>query len=117
MSPYVPLRAQPPWQTAPSAEKEYGEPAPRKEVIYQCPGGHPVLVVFYAEAEAPPSWDCRRCGRTAYLPGVAPEDPVTTKHQDQTTPRAQLRKRRTEEQGRVLLDEALERVRASGCAR
>jgi RNA polymerase-binding protein len=40
--------------------------APRQEVAFDCPKGHHFSVPFAAEAEVPPTWECRVCGATAF---------------------------------------------------
>jgi hypothetical protein len=39
--------------------------ADRQLVAYTCPHGHHLDVPLSAEAEAPPTWECRYCGATA----------------------------------------------------
>ena len=39
--------------------------APRQEVAFDCPKGHQFTVPFAAEAELPPTWECRVCGAVA----------------------------------------------------
>ena len=39
--------------------------APPQEVAFECPKGHRFSVPFAAEAEVPPTWECRICGATA----------------------------------------------------
>ena len=39
--------------------------APRQEVAFDCPKGHHFTVPFAAEAELPPTWECRVCGAVA----------------------------------------------------
>jgi rubredoxin len=47
--------------------------APRVEVVYDCPSGHETRMPMAAEAELPPTWECRTCGATALLrDGEAP---------------------------------------------
>jgi rubredoxin len=41
--------------------------APRTTAAYDCPRGHSVQVPFAAEADVPPTWECRVCGATALL--------------------------------------------------
>jgi len=41
--------------------------APRLRTAYDCPQGHETAVPFAAEAEIPPTWECRVCGATALL--------------------------------------------------
>ncbi len=39
--------------------------APRALTTYDCSVGHPTAVPFAAEAEIPPTWECRVCGAVA----------------------------------------------------
>ena len=39
--------------------------APRQDVAFNCPNGHHFSVPFAAEAELPPTWECRICGAIA----------------------------------------------------
>jgi hypothetical protein len=39
--------------------------APRALTAYDCPSGHPTTVPFAAEADIPPTWQCRVCGAEA----------------------------------------------------
>lgn len=41
--------------------------APRLTAMYDCPRGHVTEMPFAAEAEVPPTWECRACGATALL--------------------------------------------------
>lgn len=41
------------------------ELAPRMPVAYDCPRGHATVVPLAAEADVPPTWECRDCGATA----------------------------------------------------
>lgn len=48
--------------------------APRLRAIYDCPAGHETVMPFAAEAEVPPSWECRVCGVIGLLrDGEQPE--------------------------------------------
>ena len=50
------------------------ELAPRHQTVYDCPDGHATTVPFAAEADVPPTWECRTCGATALLrDGEQPE--------------------------------------------
>ena len=50
------------------------ELAPRLQTVYDCAEGHATTVPFAAEAEVPPTWECRTCGATALLrDGEQPE--------------------------------------------
>jgi hypothetical protein len=53
--------------------------APRKVADYRCPKGHHVPVTFAAEAEPPPTWECRSCGATAVLAGGELPEPKKTR--------------------------------------
>lgn len=49
--------------------------APRQRTAYDCPNGHETAMPFAAEAEIPPTWECRVCGATALLrDGEQPEE-------------------------------------------
>jgi hypothetical protein len=39
--------------------------APRQAVTYTCPRSHKFSVPLAAEAEAPPTWECKLCGAVA----------------------------------------------------
>ena len=41
--------------------------APRLRTVYDCPSGHETAMPFAAEADIPPTWECRVCGETALL--------------------------------------------------
>jgi len=41
--------------------------APRSATSYDCPQGHVTTMPFAAEAEIPPTWECKVCGATALL--------------------------------------------------
>lgn len=48
--------------------------APRLRTVYDCPEGHETVVVFAAEADVPPAWECRVCGAAGLLrDGERPE--------------------------------------------
>jgi rubredoxin len=53
---------------------KHTELAPRLQTVYDCPDGHATTVPFAAEADVPPTWECRTCGATALLrDGEQPE--------------------------------------------
>ena len=123
------IGAHPPWETRESPEEEPKELAPRQQVTYHCRKGHEMILPFAAGVEAPESWDCRRCGGAAYAGGVPQDGPVAmlpgyhpaggyqhTPRED-TSPPAQLYKRRTKAELEAILAEAMERVRQTGVAR
>jgi hypothetical protein len=41
--------------------------APRALTVYDCPAAHETTVPFAAEADIPPTWECRVCGAEALL--------------------------------------------------
>ena len=48
--------------------------APRLRTASDCPQGHETAMPFAAEADVPPTWECRVCGATALLrDGEQPE--------------------------------------------
>ncbi len=48
--------------------------APRLLTAYDCPNGHETTMPFAAEADVPPTWECKVCGATALLrDGEQPE--------------------------------------------
>jgi rubredoxin len=53
--------------------------APRLRTVYDCPEGHETAVPFAAEAEIPPTWECRLCGATALLRDGEQPEPKKTK--------------------------------------
>ena len=58
---------------------ENAELAPRQTGSYDCPRGHHFAVTFAAEAEVPPSWECKLCGGTALLVDGQQPEPKKTK--------------------------------------
>ena len=50
--------------------------APRQSTTYDCPSGHSFHVPFAADAEIPPTWECRLCGKTAQRTGVVEAPPA-----------------------------------------
>lgn len=53
--------------------------APRQQAQYACPKGHKFSVPLAAEADVPPTWDCRTCGAPALLAGAVAPEPKKTK--------------------------------------
>jgi rubredoxin len=53
--------------------------APRQAVTFDCPEGHQFSVPFAAEAELPPTWECRVCGATALRVDAQRPEPKKTK--------------------------------------
>jgi len=86
--------------------------APRQMVAYDCPKGHHFEVPFAAEAEIPPTWECRFCGTTALR--VDTERPEGKKGKPPRTHWDMLMERRSIADLEELLAERLEVLRAGG---
>lgn len=84
--------------------------APRLAAVYDCPRGHVIEMPFAAEADVPPSWECRVCGGVALLRNGEQPEPKKTKpartHWDM------LLERRTRAELEELLQERLDFLRA-----
>ena len=96
----------------PMGEAERGDSAPRVRISYWCSNGHETRPSFAEEAghEAPPTWDCPRCGYPAGQDQANPPAPV--KNEPYKTHLAYVKERRTDEDGEAILDEALAALRA-----
>ncbi|MFG2106675.1 RNA polymerase-binding protein RbpA [Micromonospora chersina] len=95
--------------SAPERFDQHVEPAPRRPVTYWCVNAHRVQFLIAAEAEAPETWDCPRCGEPA---GPDPGNPPgRVRAEPYKTHLAYVQERRTPEQGEALLAEALETLR------
>ncbi|SEM59126.1 RNA polymerase-binding protein RbpA [Streptacidiphilus jiangxiensis] len=95
--------------SGPLGEPERGDLAPRTSVSFYCGNGHKTQLSFAIEAELPQTWDCPRCGLPA---GLDPEAaPVPEGHAPYMTHMGYVRQRRTQEEGEVLLAEALAKLR------
>jgi len=90
----------------PMGEAERGEAAPRVRVSYWCANQHEVRPAFASDAPIPEIWDCPRCGLPAGRDRSNPPAPYKTHL-------AYVKERRSEEDGRQILAEALERLRKS----
>jgi hypothetical protein len=97
----------PRWVESPS---DRIETVARKTVEYWCANGHCSPVTFAADAEAPSTWDCPRCGLPAGLDRDNP--PPRPRIEPYKTHLAYVMERRTPEDAEAILAEALERVRA-----
>ena len=97
----------------PMGEAERGESAPRFWVSYWCANGHETKPSFSEEAnaEAPETWDCPRCGFPAGQDKANP--PAQSKVEPYKTHLAYVRERRNPEDGEAILAEALAKLRAS----
>lgn len=84
--------------------------APRQDVSYTCAKGHTFQVPFAAEAEVPPTWECRTCGLTAWR--VDGELPEAKKAKPARTHWDMLLERRSIEDLEEVLNERLAVLRA-----
>lgn len=93
----------------PMGEAERGESAPRIYVSFYCANSHESTTSFAHDAEMPEEWDCPRCG----LPAGTDKDnpPVQAKTEPYKTHLAYVKERRTDKEGKDILDEALARLR------
>ena len=93
-----------------SFEDERGvEMAPRQDVAYDCPRGHPFTIPLADDAQVPTQWECPRCGALGQqvdgaLPEAKKEKPVRT-HWDM------LLERRSIPELEQILSERLELLR------
>jgi len=93
----------------PMGEAERGEAAPRVVIGFYCAEGHETHTSFAHDAELPEEWDCPKCGLPAGTDKNNP--PVLAKTAPYKTHLAYVKERRTDTEGKELLDEALNRVR------
>ena len=96
--------------SAPMRPDERHQPAPRQDVTYWCRNDHRVDIRIAADAEAPPRWDCPRCGLPAGQDNEAP--PAPPRNEPYKTHLAYVKERRSDADGEALLDEALAKLRA-----
>lgn len=54
--------------------------APRTLTAYDCARGHATSVPFAAEADIPPTWECKVCGEAALRRDVEQPEPKQAKH-------------------------------------
>jgi len=83
--------------------------APRQEVAFDCPKGHHFTVPFAAEAELPPTWECRVCGAVAFA--ATGESPTPKKVKPPRSHWDMLLERRTVDDLEAVLAERLEVIR------
>ena len=93
----------------PMGEKERGDAAPRQRVSFFCSNGHEVKPAFAVGAELPDTWDCPRCGYPAGREQTAP--PGAPRTEPYKTHLAYVKERRSDADGKAILDEALESLR------
>jgi rubredoxin len=86
--------------------------ADRQTAAFDCPKGHHFEIPFAAEAELPPTWECRFCGATATR--VDAEQPEAKRSKPPRTHWDMLMERRTITDLEELLAERLEILRARG---
>lgn len=91
-------------------EDERGDAAPRQRVTYFCAHGHQTVPTFALEAAIPETWECPRCGLPANLDCDNPPPPP--KAEPYKTHLAYVKERRSDDEAREILDEALHMLRA-----
>ncbi len=97
----------------PMGEVDRGFKAERFAISYYCMNGHVQTPSFAATVEAedvPELLDCPNCGMPAGQDKDNP--PVIAKHEPYKTHLAYVKERRTEEEAKELLEEAVAAVRA-----
>ncbi|MER5867513.1 RNA polymerase-binding protein RbpA [Kitasatospora sp. NPDC002040] len=97
--------------SGPMGESERGDLAPRRTVSFWCGNGHHTQPSFALEAVPPETWDCPKCG----LPAGPDQDqtPVAAGNTPYKTHLGYVRQRRTQEDGEILLNEALAKLRGT----
>jgi hypothetical protein len=90
-------------------EAERGEAAPRVRVSFWCANMHETRPSFASDAAVPEHWDCPRCGLPAGQDEQAP--PAPPKNEPYKTHLAYVKERRSDKDGKAILEEALERLR------
>jgi hypothetical protein len=90
-------------------QSERCDPAPRREIDYWCADGHNVRVNLAADATAPATWDCPRCGRPAGQDAANP--PGASRPEPYKSHLAYVKERRSDADGAAILAEALARLR------
>ncbi len=89
-------------------EAERGDSAPRQFVSFFCADGHETRPSFAHDATVPEIWDCPNCG---YPAGPDPENPPRPpKVEPYKTHLAYVKERRSSEESKAILDEALQRL-------
>ena len=96
----------------PMGEAERGDAAPRIFVSYWCANGHQTTPTFATEADEPATWDCPRCGLPAGRNVEAP--PAAPRNEPYKTHLAYVKERRSDADGKAILDEALATLRQRG---
>ena len=97
-----------------SMERTLGaELAERRDVTYDCPAGHVLVMPFSVEAEVPALWECH-CGAYALLRHAGKQDERPVRHV--RTHWDMLLERRTLAELEDLLEERLQVLRSSRLA-
>ncbi|MFT4299955.1 MAG: RNA polymerase-binding protein RbpA [Aeromicrobium sp.] len=96
--------------SGPMGEAERGEAAPRQRVQYFCANDHETALMFSVEADVPDSWDCPRCGLPASVD--AANRPTAPKTEPYKTHLAYVKERRSDDEAKQILDEALQLLRS-----
>ena len=95
----------------PMGEAERGDTAPRVRISYFCTNGHETRQSFAHEpGVAPPEvWDCPRCG----MPAGQDRDnvPSAPRTEPYKTHLAYVKERRSDADGKAILEEALAKLR------
>lgn len=101
----------------PMGEAERGEAAPRVVIAYYCANDHQTTPSFAQEPGmvVPEVWDCPRCGFPAGQDKDNP--PAPPKAEPYKTHLAYVKERRSDKEGAVILDEALQSLRDRGLIR
>jgi hypothetical protein len=89
-------------------EAERGDAAPRQFVSFYCADGHETRPSFAHDAMIPEIWDCPSCGYPAGRDAENPPRPP--KVEPYKTHLAYVKERRSTEESKAILDEALQRL-------
>ena len=95
--------------SGPMRPSERCDPAPRRQIDYWCANGHRVQILLAAEAAAPATWDCPRCGSPAGQDAQNP--PGKARSEPYKSHLAYVKERRSEADGAAILAEALAQLR------
>lgn len=98
----------------PMGEAERGDSAPRLQVSFFCSNGHETRPAFAADAAIPEVWDCPRCGLPTNQDADNPPPPP--KITPYKTHLAYVKERRSPEEAKAILSEALASLRSRRAA-
>ena len=93
----------------PIRPSERCDPAPRRPVTYWCVNNHSTEVLLAADAPAPATWDCPRCGQPAGQDAHNPPD--RSRSEPYKSHLAYVKERRSDADGEAILAEALDALR------